>query len=88
MFDRWLISYRATEFEQDFLCPEPKIVKVTEGLAVSDVKPSEWVIHITSELNAEITIYYVEQVSIALALELISYGRAKSYYIQKMGGEY
>jgi len=67
VMERWFISYRVTV--KGFLDSVPRI-RILEGTVVTDVSPANWM----REHGVSHTILYAEQISAALASELVHGG--------------
>ena len=68
--ERWFISYRY--IEKDFLTDT--ILNKGYGGIITDVTPARWLLYTTLGTGREHHILYAEQISLALASELVHGG--------------
>lgn len=68
--ERWFIAFRY--IEKDFL--SGRIDNAAYGSVVTDVTPARWVMYRTIGSGMETHILYAEQISLAMASELVHSG--------------
>jgi len=72
---RWFVSYKAYEYGLP-----PK-----EDLVITDVTPARWILYRLAGKNEKCIVLYAEEISPALAAELVHTGNIKQNYYKDDG---
>lgn len=70
MINRWFISYKY--IDKDFM--DQTITEEGLGACITDVSPARWVLHARLKTSKDHYILYAEEISSALAVELVHGG--------------